>query len=178
MSGDVWLTAWLRPRNGGELDRQRAQSLWNDASPRANLHRSREACRADRFRPRMLPTASATAPRKASRVVAEHWRSVVMSAPIDKLIDAFGATAGIYELPDKRRFRHRSGPLHAPPEIAAMLRGPFGIHQWPRSHAVCTLQSGVTPLFASDIVSRYRFPDADGSGVTVWLVLHKMRGEF
>lgn len=176
MSGDVWLTAWLRPRSGGELDRERAQTL-GATLPLERTYAKRAALAAQTGAdPNDVAKLQRYCAAQGIEVVAEHWRSVVMSAPIHKLIDAFGATAGIYELPDKRRFRHRSGPLHAPPEIAAMLRGPFGIHQWPRSHAVGTLQSGVTPLFASDIVSRYRFPDADGSGVTVAVL--QMRGEF
>lgn len=109
-------------------------------------------------------------------VVAQHWRSVVLSGPVDKFIEAFGATAGIYELGDKRRFRHRSDSLHAPAEVAEVLRAPLGIHQWPRSHAVATHPSDVTPLRASEIAARYDFPDADGAGVTVGVL--QMRGEF
>ncbi len=109
-------------------------------------------------------------------VVETHWRSVTLSGPISKLVEVFGATASIYELPDKRRFRHRSRSLHAPSEIAAMLRGPFGIHQWPRSRAIGTLQGHTTPLSSRDVATRYEFPDADGSGQTVGIV--QLRGTF
>ncbi|HEY2555099.1 MAG TPA: hypothetical protein VGI15_07600, partial [Candidatus Cybelea sp.] len=114
--------------------------------------------------------------RHGIEIIAQHWRSVVMSGPIAKFVETFGATAGIYELGDKRRFRHRSGSLHAPPEVAAVLRAPFGIHQWPRSHAVGSLHSDIAPLSAADIAARYNFPDADGSGVTIGVL--QMRGAF
>ena len=61
--------------------------------------------------------------RSRIEIVAQHWRSVVMSAPVQNFVDAFGATAGIYALADKRRFRHRSGALHAPPELAPTCAG-------------------------------------------------------
>ena len=115
-----------------------------------------------------------TARRSGVDVVGTHWRSVTLSGPIAKLVEVFGATASIYELPDKRRFRHRSQSLHAPSEIAAMLRGPFGIHQWPRSHAIGALQEHTRPLSASDVAARYEFPDGDGSGQTVGVI--QLRG--
>ena len=108
--------------------------------------------------------------------ISTYWRHVTLRGPIQKLVEAFGATAGIYQLEDKRRFRHRSKSLHAPPEIAATLRGVFGIHQWPRSHAISQMHPHVTPPSAKAIAARYQFPDADGSGQTVALV--QLRGEF
>ncbi|HKU81069.1 MAG TPA: S53 family peptidase, partial [Candidatus Tumulicola sp.] len=81
-----------------------------------------------------------------------------------------------YQLGDKRRFRHRSNSLYAAAEVAPLLRGPFGIHEWPRSHAVGSLHSDVTPLSAADIASRYDFPEGDGAGITVGVL--QMRGAF
>jgi kumamolisin len=176
LDGVIWLTAWLRPRQNGALDVGKAQALGamppsqRTYSNRATLLQETGADPADVD---LLRRYCAT---HGIEIVAEHWRSVVMSAPIPKLVEAFGATAGIYELPDKRRFRHRSGALHAPPELAPILRGPFGIHQWPRSHAVGTLHSNAIPLRANEIVSRYRLPDADGSGQTIGVL--QMRGAF
>ncbi len=109
-------------------------------------------------------------------IVGTHWRSVVLRAPLEKSIGAFGAKAETYETPDKRRFRHRSESLHAPSEIAAILRGPFGIHQWPRSHAIGALHGEKTPLSAKEVAERYQFPDADGSGQTVGIL--QLRGTF
>ncbi|HZV76971.1 MAG TPA: S53 family peptidase [Candidatus Babeliales bacterium] len=176
LEGNVLLTAWLHPRRGGELDVARAQTL--GATPpslrsyadRATLRSQTNADPAD------IALLRRYCAEHGIDVLEEHWRSVVMSASISKFIEAFGATAGVYELGDKRRFRHRSGSLHAPADVAAILRGPFGIHQWPRSHAVGTLHSGVAPLMASEIAVRYRFPDADGAGQTVGVL--QMRGAF
>ncbi len=177
LDGVIWLTAWLRPRRGGELDVGKAQTLGatlpsnRTYADRATLTQQTGADPADVD---LLRGYCAT---HGIEIVAEHWRSVVMSAPIPKLVEAFGATAGIYELPDKRRFRHRSGALHAPPDVAAILRGPFGIHQWPRSHTVGALHGGtIAPLATNEITARYRFPDADGSGETVGIL--QMRGAF
>ncbi len=176
LDGVIWCTAWLRPRRSAELDVGKAQMLGATLpakrayADRATLARETDADAADVDLLRRYCAAHGI------DVVGEHWRSVVMSAPIHTFLEAFGATAGIYELADKRRFRHRSGAMHAPAEIAALLRGPFGIHQWPRSHAVGALHSNATPMRASDIAARYRFPDADGSGQTVGVL--QMRGAF
>lgn len=176
MEGDVWLTAWLRPRSSGELNAARAAELGATApSQRAYTDRPTLARTTDAD-PRDVDVIRRYCESLGIDVVAEHWRSLVLSAPISTLIEAFGATAGMYQLGDKRRFRHRSSSLHAPPEIAALLRGPFGIHEWPRSHAVGSLHSDVTPLSASEIASRYGFPPGDGAGVTVGVL--QMRGTF
>jgi len=173
---DVLVTAWLRPKRGGELDVARAQTLGGTPPlrrPYADRAQLKQQTGADPSDVNALQTYAA---KFGIDVVETHWRSIVMSAPIERLIDAFGATAAIYELSDQRRFRHRSGSLHAPPEVAAILRGPFGIHQWPRSHAIGTLHGQTTPLSARDIANRYQFPDADGSGQTVGVL--QMRGTF
>lgn len=176
MAGDVWLTAWLRPRPGCELDVAKATAL-GGTLPAKRTYEDRvsltQATDADPSDVNLLRRYCAG---HGIEIIAEHWRCVVLSGPIGKFIEAFGATAGIYQLGDKRRFRHRSGSLHAPPEIAAVLRAPFGIHQWPRSHAVGSLHSDIAPLSASEIATRYKFPDADGSGVTVGVL--QMRGVF
>ncbi len=173
---EVRLTAWLRPKRGGDLDADRARVL--GATPparrtyasRADLARQTDADPADVERLRRYCTTYGI------DIVATHWRSAVLSGPMEKMVEAFGATAATYELPDKRRFRHRSESLHAPPEIAEMLRGPFGLHQWPRSHAIGALHGRTVPLSAGDVAERYRFPDADGSGQTVAIL--QLRGAF
>ncbi len=83
------------------------------------------------------------------------------------MIDAFGATVAIFEDEDQRRFRHRSDALHVPSEIVAIVRGIFGLHQWPRSRKLASLQRHATPLLAQDVAARYAFPDADGCGQTI-----------
>ncbi len=174
--GDTLLTAWLRPRKGGELDAARARQLAGTPparrayASRAELARETDADQND------VEMLKAYCAKMGVDVVGTHWRSVTLSGPIAKLVEVFGATASIYELPDKRRFRHRSDSLHAPSDIAALLRGPFGIHQWPRSHAIGTLQGHTTPLSANDVAARYEFPEGDGSGQTVGIV--QLRGEF
>jgi kumamolisin len=103
---------------------------------------------------------------------------VVLSGRTHKLIEAFGATAAMHQTAESppRRFRHRSESLFAPPEIAAILRGVFGIHQWPRSRAVGNVHSNITPLSAGDIAIRYEFPSTDGSGEVVGVL--QLRGTF
>jgi kumamolisin len=173
---DTLLTAWLRPRRGGELDVARALQL--GATPpskrvyadRAALARDTTADQSDVDLLRRYCESCGV------KVISTAWRSVVISGPLDVLIRSFGATAAMHETPDKRRFRHRSGSLHAPSEIAAILRGPFGIHQWPRSRRIGALHGETTPLSAAEVASRYRFPDAAGSGQTVGIL--QMRGTF
>lgn len=109
-------------------------------------------------------------------IVERHWRSVVVSGPIGGLVDAFGATVAIFFAADRSRFRHRSGALHAPADIAAIVRGVFGMHQWPRSRKLGALQRHVTPLSAGEVAARYAFPDSDGAGETIGVL--QFRGEF
>ncbi|MGA9945120.1 MAG: S53 family peptidase [Candidatus Cybelea sp.] len=176
MDGAVWLTAWLRPRRGGELDVAKAQAL-GATLPSKRTYADRAALiQATDADPADVNLLRRYCGGHGIEIVAQHWRSVVLSGPIHKFVENFGATAGIYQLDDKRRFRHRSGGLYAPAEIAAILRGPFGIHQWPRSHAVGVLHSDVTPLSAAEIAGRYSFPDGDGTGITVGVL--QMRGVF
>ncbi len=175
-SGDVFATAWLRPRRGGMLDRARAIDLGSTLpAQRAYAQRDEIATQtgADPADVELLRRYCATF---GIDVVSTHWRAVILSGPIEKLVDAFGATAATYQLEDKRRFRHRSQSLHAPPEIAAIVRGAFGIHQWPRSHAIGHLEPHTVPPSAGDIAARYQFPDGDGAGQTVAIV--QLRGEF
>ncbi len=175
-SGDVLLTAWLRPRDAAALDAARASRIATlPPARRAYVDRG-ELEKSTGADPADVEAVIGYCTNLGIEVVATHWRSIVLRAPADRLVEAFGATAGIYELPDKRRFRHRSGELHAHPEIAAILRGPFGIHQWPRSHAIGTIQPHTLPLPMSDIVQRYAFPDGDGSGETIGVLA--LRGTF
>lgn len=172
----AYVTAWLRPRQGGELDANYAMQLGSTLpAQRAYADRAQlaEKTGADPDDVELLRRYCA---RFGIELVSTYWRHVTLTGPLNKLVDAFGATAGIYELEDKRRFRHRSQSLHAPPEIAAVLRGVFGIHQWPRSHAIGHQQSHTVPPSAKDISARYALPDADGSGQTIAIV--QLRGEF
>lgn len=175
-AGDVLLTAWLRPRRDAELDAASARTIGATPIARRTYADRRELRKASDADPADVEAMRRYCSDLGIDVVETHWRSLVMSAPIDRLVDAFGATAGIYELPDKRRFRHRSGALHAHPEIAAILRGPFGIHQWPRSHAIGAVHGHTTPLATSDVVQRYALPDGDGAGETIAILA--LRGTF
>ena len=172
----ILLTAWLRPRAGGELDVARAMALATTA-PASRIYDERAALQrrttADDNDVELLRAYCASF---AIDIIERHWRSVVMHGALSQLIEAFGATAGMYETSDKRRFRLRVGSLNVPPHIAAIVRGPFGIHQWPRSRALGPLHSHTVPLSARDVAERYRFPDADGSGQTVAVL--QLRGEF
>jgi kumamolisin len=167
---DILLTAWLRPRSGGELDVARAQTL-GAAAPAQRTYSDRKALAAQTGAdPADVELLRRYCERFGLTIAASHWRSVVISGPIDKLIDAFGATVAIFEDETQRRFRHRSDALHVTPEIAAVVRGVFGLHQWPRSRKLGALQRHVEPLRAAEVAARYRFPDGDGRGETIGVV--------
>ncbi|HVS46380.1 MAG TPA: S53 family peptidase [Verrucomicrobiae bacterium] len=167
---DVLLTAWLRSRPGGDLDVAGARKLAITPPLLRTL--------ADR---KALATQTDAAPddvellrryceRFELKIVDTRWRSVVISGPIERLVRAFGATVAIFEDGGGRRFRHRSDALHLPADLAAVVRGVFGLHQWPRSRKLGTLQRHTTPLYAREVAARYRFPDSDGRGQTIGVV--------
>jgi len=173
---DVLLTIWLRPKKGGALDAARARKL-GATPPLARDYAERKVLRAQTDAdPADLQRLGAYCERLGIKLVESHWRSVTVSGPIDRLIEAFGATVAIFFDERGKRFRHRSAALHAPPEIAAIVRGAFGLHQWPGSNRLGPLQRHSTPLPARDVATRYAFPGADGSGQTVGVV--QFRGEF
>jgi kumamolisin len=163
----VLLTAWLRPRNGGDLDGDAARALGGvpplhrTYTDRKTLKRQTDADPADVDALRRYCNGLGIT------VGDSHWRSVTVSGPIERMIEAFGATVAIFEDESQRRFRHRSGALHVPPEIVAIVRGIFGLHQWPRSRKLASLERHATPLRARKVAERYRFPSGDGRGQTV-----------
>jgi kumamolisin len=175
-SATAYVTAWLRPRRGGAIDVQRAIQLGSTPPAQRTYADRAQLAEETGSDPRDVELLGHYCSRFGIKVVATYWRHVTLSGPLDKLVKAFGATAGIYELEDKRRFRHRSQSLHAPPEIAAILHGLFGIHQWPRSHAIGHQESQTVAPSAQEIAARYAFPDADGSGQTIAIV--QLRGGF
>jgi kumamolisin len=173
---DIFLTAWLRSKRGGELDAEHARvlgvtpPLQRAYTDRKSLARESGADPADIELLRRYCESFGLA------MVDEHWRSVEISGSLDRMVQAFGATVAIFEDESHRRFRHRSGALHVPPEIAAVVRAIFGLHQWPRSRKLGSLQRHSTPLNAHDVAARYQFPDADGRGQTIGVV--QLRGVF
>ena len=173
---DVLLTVWLRPKEGGELDLERARTL-GATPPHQRTYAHRKAL-AQQTGADDADVARFTAYCKdlGITIVESHWRSLVVSGPLDRLIDAFGATVATFFDGEGRRFRHRSGALHAGRDVAGMVRGIFGLHQWPRSRRIGALQRHETPLMAGDVAKRYDFPDADGSGQTIGIL--QFRGEF
>lgn len=164
---DVLLTAWLRPRHGGEIDVEAAKQIGATAplkrnyADRAALEQQTGADPAD------VEVLSLYCKSVGIAVGPTQWRSITLSGPLERLIEAFGADVAIFEDEDLHRFRHRSGALHVPPEIVAIVHGIFGLHQWPHSRKLSSLQRHVTPLHAREVAARYGFPDADGSGQTV-----------
>lgn len=173
---DITLTAWLHPKRGGELDRDLATKLGATA-PRARKYIERKALRdATDADPDDVKRFASYCTRHGLRVEQTHWRSVLVGGPVERLVEVFGATVATHVDANGKRFRHRSESLHVPRDIAAMLTGVFGLHQWPRSSRLGALQRHATPLSASDVVKRYAFPDADGTGQTIGML--QFRGEF
>jgi kumamolisin len=170
------LTAWLRPKRGGELDVAGVQSLGVTLpAERAYAQRNALARQTD-VDPTDVDLLRRYCEGFGLEIVDSRWRSVVISGPLERLIDAFGATVATFEDANQRRFRHRSDSLHAPPDVASVVRGIFGLHQWPRSRKLGSLQRSATPLFARDVASRYRFPDAEGRDQTIAVL--QLRGIF
>jgi len=173
---DVLLTAWLRPRRGGELDADRARALGaTPPSRRAYIDRKMlaEQTGAD---PADVEALRRYCERFALTIAETQWRSVSVSGSLERLIEAFGATVAIFEDDSQRRFRHRSNALHVPADIAAIVHGIFGLHQWPRSRKLGSLARHSTPLQARDVATRYQFPEGDGRGQTIGVV--QLRGLF
>ncbi len=167
---EVHLTAWLRPRAGGGLDAARAIALGlTPPSQRTYADRDTIARETDAD-PADVELLRAYCRDSGLRVVATHWRSVVIAGPVEALVRAFGATVAIHEDAAGRRFRHRSEALHVPAALMPVVRGVFGLHQWPRSRRLGALARHSEPLRASDVAARYRFPDADGRGQTIGVV--------
>jgi kumamolisin len=173
---DVHLTAWLRPRRGGGLDGEFARSLGGTPPLQRTYADRKTLARQTGADPADVEMLRRYCEGFGLTIVDSHWRSVAISGSIERLVQAFGATVAIFEDESQRRFRHRSGALHVPPDIAAVVRAIFGLHQWPRSRKLGSLQRHTTPLGAHDVATRYQFPDADGRGQTIGVV--QLRGVF
>ncbi|HTU82312.1 MAG TPA: S53 family peptidase [Candidatus Acidoferrales bacterium] len=172
---DAVLTAWLRPQRDGALDAERARQLGATPLPQRSYDDRAAFERRTGAAPDDVAALRAYCKRFGLAISDERWRSVEIAGPLDKLIHAFGATVSESET-GGARFRHRAGSLHAPPEIASIVRGVFGLHQWPRSLKLGALERRSTPLRAGDVAKRYRFPDGDGRGQTIALL--QLRGVF
>lgn len=173
---DVHLTAWLRPQPGGTIDAGGAQTL-GATLPASRTYADRKTfARQTGADPTDVDLLRRYCESFGLTVFGSHWRSVDIAGPIERMIHAFGATVAVFEDAGKRRFRHRSRALHVPPDIAAVVSGIFGLHQWPRSRKIATLERHATPLLAAQVARRYRFPDADGSGRTIGIL--QLRGRF
>jgi kumamolisin len=173
---DIAVTAWLPPKRGNELDLAGAYDLAK-TPPRQRRYADRRTLASHTTAGDDETSAlRAYCERRDIRVEESHWRSLVLSGPVERVAAAFGATVATFVDAGGNRFRHRSDALHVPTEIAPILRGVFGLHQWPRSRKLGALQRHATPLSAKDVVQRYAFPDGDGSGQTIGVV--QFRGEF
>lgn len=173
---DLLLTAWLRPRRGGDLDRDSARTLGATPPLQRTYADRKTLARQTGADPADVELLRRYCEGFGLTVVDSHWRSVTMSGSIDRLVDALGATVAIFEDENQRRFRHRSGALHLPSDVAAVVQAIFGLHQWPRSRKLGSLQRHTTPLGARDVATRYQFPEADGRGQTIGVV--QLRGVF
>jgi len=175
-TADVLLTVWLRPKKGGEIDVERARTIGATPPPSRAYAGRKELALQTGADDGDVERFTAYCKAFGITIVESHWRSLVVSGPLDRLVEAFGATVATFFDGEGKRFRHRSGALHAGRDVAAMVRGIFGLHQWPRSRRIGSLQRHETPLMASDVAKRYDFPDGDGSGQTIGIL--QFRGEF
>lgn len=173
---DILVTAWLRPKPGGDLDGERARTLGATPPSQRTYAERKTLARQTGADPADIELLRRYCESFGLRIVDSRWRAVAISGQIERLVEAFGASVAIFEDESQRRFRHRSGALHVPSNIAAVIRGIFGLHQWPRSRKLGSLQRHTTPLYGHDVATRYRFPDADGSGQTIGVI--QLRGLF
>jgi kumamolisin len=173
---NISVTIWLREKRDGAIDAERARALGSIA-PNQRVYADRAILRRETDADdEILQRVCEYCANFGIRLIDRHWRSIVVSGPLDRLIAAFGATVALFADGDGRLFRHRSGPLSVTEDVAGWIRGVFGLHQWPRSRRLGRLQRHATPLSAADVAQRYAFPDADGSGETIGIV--QLRGEF
>ncbi len=173
---DLLLTAWLRPRRGGELDADKARDLGATPPSRRAYVERKALAQQTGADPADVELLRRYCGRFGLTIAETQWRSVSVSGSLERLIEAFGATVAIFEDASQRRFRHRSNALHVPADIAAIVQGIFGLHQWPRSRKLGSLARHSTPLRARDVAERYQFPDGDGRGQTIGVV--QLRGVF
>src|SRR5580698_5419034 len=166
----VRLTAWMRPRSGGELDTAAAHTI-SGTPPLLRTYANRKALsKATGADPDDVEVLRKYCKRFGLEVVEVSWRAASIGGPVEQLVKAFGATVAIFEDGGGMRFRHRSEALHVPSEVATVVRGIFGMHQWPRSRKLGSLQRHSTPLLGREVAERYAFPDADGRGQTIGIV--------
>jgi kumamolisin len=166
----------MRPRRGGDLDQESARTL-GSTPPLERTHVDRKTlARQTGADPADVELFRRYCEGFGFTTVDSYWRSVTVSGSVEQLVEAFGATVAIYEDENQRRFRHRSGALHVPSDIAAVVHAIFGLHQWPRSRKLGSLERHSTPLGARDAATRYQFPDSDGRGQTIGVV--QLRGVF
>jgi kumamolisin len=175
-TSDVLVTAWLGARSGGQLDRERAQALGSTPPLQRTYADRKTLAQQTGTDPADVELLRRYCERFGVKIAGSHWRSLTLEGPLEGMVSAFGATVAVFEDELKQRFRHRSDVLRVPPEIAAVVRGIFGLHQWPRSRKLGALERHAQPLLASDVGARYQFPSADGSGQTIAAV--QLRGEF
>lgn len=173
---DVAVTAWLPPKQGNELDLASALALAKMPVKQRRYAARKSFAQQSGAAEDDVNTLRAYCERFGLHVEGSHWRSIVISGPIEQLAETFGATVAVFVDANGNRFRHRSDALHVPSEIAPLLRGVFGLHQWPRSQKLGALQRRATPLSAAQVADRYAFPAGDGSGQTIGVV--QFRGEF
>jgi len=163
----VLLTAWLRPKRGGELDVAAARALGATLPGRRVYADRTELAQATDADPDEVAAFRRFCARHKITVERVHWRSLVLSGTIERFVHAFGAKVSRHVDGGGRHFRHRSGGMHAPAGIASIARGVFGLHQWPRAMRVRQLTRHGTPMTAQQVAARYDFPAADGAGQTI-----------
>jgi kumamolisin len=171
-SHDVLMSAWLKPAKGCELDRAAAAQLGATPVPKRIYRERGEFERATTFDPGDLETLRSYCAGFGIEVVATHWRSATLHGPVEAFARALGAKVDVRARPDTgARFRHRSGSLHLPPHVSAIVQGVFGLLEWPPSSRLPQrAEKPETALTASAIAARYRFPASDAASQTIAIV--------
>lgn len=173
---DVTVTAWLPPKRGNEIDLASVFALAKLPLRGRSYAVRKTLAQQSGADEDAAKTLRAYCERMGLQVEESHWRSMVVSGPVERLAELFGASVAVFTDGNGNRFRHRSDALRVPSEIAPLLRGVFGLHQWPRSQKLGALQRHATPLSAPQVAERYAFPEGDGLGQTIGVV--QFRGEF
>ncbi len=177
----VDVSVWLRPRRGGELDRERAAQL-GATLPAQRRYETRAALAATSGAdPAAVAAVRAYLHEYGIEVVETRWRSLHARGTLAALSHAFGTKLSVWEEEDGLlQLRQRSGTLSVPANLVEIVQGVFGLDTWPVRHGIKppaqaqpaqqNAEAPPPPLTAAELARVYEFPAGDGRGQTIGIV--------
>jgi kumamolisin len=176
-AGDATLdvSLWLRPRRGGELDRERALELGATLPARRRYETRAALASGSGADPADAETLRAYLREHRIEAVETSWRSVRARGTLGAFSGAFETKIGQWEM-DGLRLRQRTGPLCVPARLTESVRGVFGLDTWPRRAAMRQPKApdahrDLPPALTAEALARdYEFPAGDGRGQTIGIL--------